>query len=261
MKYFFLPLLFFVHSTIFSQEKTDNETIDHEIVNENITKAKPQNGIDHFKVDFAKALVLSDKRIIEINKRHLRINLTFNVDETGLISDIRIINDKYQLKDEVVQTFEKLPKWIPAQENGKNVASTFALPIVLNIGLPDYELDENRIPKIALQQADFNAFLYEFNSHMIYPKDFWNRYYYKRDGYDLGNNETSNVFKYEVKFIINEEGKFEDIKTFINEKSDPHLNNSVKKALAKCQAWEPATINGEKVKSAFTLPITINIKK
>ena len=86
--------------------------------------------------------------------------------------------------------------------------------MLLNLGLPDYELDENRIPKIALQKADFDAFQYEFNSHMIYPRDFWDRYYYKKGSYDNGNNTTSNVFKYEVKFIINENGEFEDIKTY-----------------------------------------------
>lgn len=223
--------------------------------------AYPKKGIDDFKIEFAKTLDLSTERILEINQKNIKINTNFNIDEEGKISNVKIINDKFKLRDEVTTAFSKMPNWNPAQKDGKSIASNYSLQIILNLGLPDYEFDENRIPKIVLQQKDFEAFRYEFNSHMIYPRDFWERYYYKKGGYDSGNNTTSNIFQYEVKFIVNEKGEFEDIKTYINGSYDSYLNAAVKKALKKCNPWEAATLNGEKVKSSFTYPIQLNIKK
>jgi len=255
-------LLIFVSLKSFSQENVDLKPVEINFSNnDTIIKATPANGIDNFKAEFAKALTLSTERILEINLRQIKIIVSLNIDASGKITNAKVINDKYNLTPEINETFALLPNWIPAKENGVNTSSIYTLPIGLNLGLPDYELDENRIPKIALQKADFDAFHYEFNSFMIYPRDFYNRYYYKKGSYDSGNTNTSNVFKYEVKFIVNEKGEFEDIQTFINGKYDSYLNASVKKALKQCAPWEPATVNGEKVKSSFTYPVQLNIKK
>ena len=250
-------------SSLCHSQENDQEKLVQKITNQSdsIIKAHPVNGIDEFKLDFAKALTIPTNRILEINQKQLRIITSFKVNEFGEISDIKIINDKFGLTNDINTTFSKLPNWVPAKKNGINISSSNSLTMLLNLGLPDYELDENRIPKIALQKADFDAFQYEFNSHMIYPRDFWDRYYYKKGSYDNGNNTTSNVFKYEVKFIINENGEFEDIKTYVNGSYDSYLNAAVKRSLAKCTPWEPATVNGEKVKSSFTYPIQLNIKK
>lgn len=185
---FLIALIIGVNFIGFSQENTDEKLfIDSNISSDSIIKAKPKNDIEEFKIEFAKTLNLSVNRILEINQRKVRIITNFNIDENGKISNIKIINDKFKLKDEVSDALSKMPNWIPAQKDGKNIASNQSLQIILNLGLPDYELDENRIPKVVLHKKDFDAFHYEFNSHMIYPRDFFERYHYKNDGYDSGN--------------------------------------------------------------------------
>lgn len=231
------------------------------VINDSITKARPQNDINEFKIEFAKALTISNDRILEIGKSQIKIISNFTVDSTGKIQNVKVINDKYNLTEEVTNTFNKLEKWIPAQENGINISSNQSLVFILNISLPDYQLNEKRIPNIVLHKQEYAEFYYEFNSKMIYPRDFWSRYYHKKDAYDSGNKNASSEFKYVIKFTVNEEGKFEDIKTYVDDIYDSYLNSSVKKALNKCSPWEPATINGEKVKSEFTLPWTLSIKQ
>ena len=254
-------IMIILFSNISLAQTVNNEiTINKEIVEETI-KAQPKNGIDPFKLDFAKNLAISTNRIIEINQKYLKIITTFHVDENGKISNVRIINDKHKVAAEISNTFAKLPDWIPAQNNGVNVSSQYTLPLTLNISLPDHEAGKDSYQRRKALEAEYRAFYYEFNKYMIYPNDFWERYHYKKGPYNMGINQNSNVFEYEIKFVVNEEGKFENIQTIVGDKIDEYLNKAVKKALSKCTPWEPAEANGKKVKNGITLPIKIKIEK
>lgn len=243
-----------------SHGQIENESITIES-KEEVIKAKPVDGLDNFKLKFAESFTIPTERILEINRKQLNLIISFQVDENGKLDNIKVLNDKYKLTPEISEIFKTLPNWIPSQSNGVNVSSFNSIPITINFSLPDYEKSENSIEKRRALEAEYRAFYYEFNSHMIYPRDFWERYYYKKGAYDTGENNTSNEFRYMIEFTVNEEGKFENIKTLVNEKPDEYLNKAVKRALAKCTPWEPAVENGKKVKSSMKLPITISIKK
>ncbi len=249
-------LTLFISLNTLAQEQdrsTSSETL--------ISKAQPQHGIENFKLEFAKLLSLSDEKISEINQDKIKVLISFQVDETGKVSNVKVLNDKHNITSEISKTFNLLSDWIPAKNNGENISSYNSLPLVLNLRLSEKEIQENEIERRRQQEIGHRAFFHEFNSYMVYPKDFWERYYYKKGAYDTGENNTSNKFQYIIEFVINEEGKFEDIETFVNGEKDLHLNKSVKRALSKCNPWEPAIANGKKVKTKMSLPITININK
>lgn len=241
----------------YGQIENNSTTIDYK---EEIIKAKPVDGLDNFKLKFAESFSIPTERILEINRKQLSLIISFQVDENGKLDNVKVLNDKYKLTPEISQIFKTLPDWIPSQRNGINVSSYTSIPITINFSLPDYEKSENSIEKRRALEAEYRAFYYEFNTHMIYPRDFWERYYYKKGAYDTGENKTSNEFRYMIEFTINEEGKFENIKTIVDKKPDEYLNKAVKRALAKCTPWEPAVENGKKVKSNMKLPVTLSIK-
>jgi len=258
MKKCILTFILFVSFASNAQIEIDSTSIAYK---EDVVKAMPIDGIENFKLKFAEAFIIPTERILEINRKQLNLLISFQVDENGKLNQIKVLNDKYKLTPEISQIFKILPDWIPAKNDGVNVSSFNSLPITINFSLPDYEKSENTIEKRSALELEYKVFYYEFNSHMIYPRDFWERYYYKKGAYDTGENNTSNEFKYIIEFTINEEGNFENIKTFINEKPDEYLNRAVKRSLAKCTPWEPAIENGKKVKSNMRLPVTITIKK
>lgn len=257
-KYFIVYLISLLSFVSHGQIEIDSTTVDFK---EELIKAYPEDGLENFKLKFAESFSIPTERILEINRKQLSLIISFIVDENGKLDKVKVLNDKHKLTPEISQIFKTLPDWIPAKKNGTNVKSFNSFPITINFSLPDYEKSENSLEKRRALETEYQAFYYEFNSHMIYPRDFWERYYYKKGIYDTGENKTSNQFKYIIEFTINEEGKFEDIKTFINEKSDGYLNKAVKRALAKCTPWEPAVENGKKVKSNMRLPVTLTIKK
>lgn len=63
-----------------------------------------------------------------------RIIVKFTVRKDGSISDIKVIRPVHPLLDEeAIRVVKEMPKWIPAQSNGKDVSSYFTLPVRFTI--------------------------------------------------------------------------------------------------------------------------------
>lgn len=59
-----------------------------------------------------------------------RVVLMFIVDESGVISNIEVVNDVAGgCSEEAVRVVKKMPKWIPGKEDGKEVKVYYTLPI------------------------------------------------------------------------------------------------------------------------------------
>lgn len=72
------------------------------------------------------------------------------------------------------------------------------------------------------------------------------------------SNRKFNVDKFMliIQFVIEKDGSF----TNINLKNDEyHLIKEVKRVFSLLPKWKPAIHNGEKVRSRYTVPITINV--
>ena len=70
-----------------------------------------------------------------------RVYVSFTIDTTGVITDIKSYTPTQApspaLKKEAVRVIEQLPRLIPGQEKGKNVAVLYTLPIIFNIPKDD----------------------------------------------------------------------------------------------------------------------------
>ena len=62
-----------------------------------------------------------------------RVYVSFKIDSTSVITDINSQAKSPALKKEAVRVVQLLPRLIPGQDKGKNVAVLYTLPITLNI--------------------------------------------------------------------------------------------------------------------------------
>ena len=61
------------------------------------------------------------------------VKLKFVVEKDGSFTDIKVVEDKHGLGNEAVRVLKSMPKWKPAQHNGKTVRSQFTLPIKVRV--------------------------------------------------------------------------------------------------------------------------------
>lgn len=99
---------------LFAQQKTSN-------------KAYPKEGLEAFFQEFMSRMEIPDNISSEDEK--VLIKIRFVVEKDGTFSAVKAQNNDFGLGDEAVRVLKTMPKWEPAQHNGKFVRSSFTLPI------------------------------------------------------------------------------------------------------------------------------------
>jgi len=100
--------------------------VENKIVHLVQKKAAPQEGFEQFFESFIKRFSISS---INSSADVMIVKLKFVVEKDGSFTDIKILEDKHGLGNEAVRVLNTMPKWKPAQHNGKSVRSAFTLPI------------------------------------------------------------------------------------------------------------------------------------
>ncbi|MEI7509232.1 MAG: energy transducer TonB [Flavobacterium sp.] len=78
-------------------------------------------------------IIMSKFRSPDVAGLNGKIIVSFVVGIDGTLGDFKIIKDiGYGAGDEIVKILKKSPKWQPAMQNGKPVACTYVLPIVIS---------------------------------------------------------------------------------------------------------------------------------
>jgi protein TonB len=91
------------------------------------SEARFPGGVESFKKFLTKNLVTPDDLQVDEKKTVLA---RFKVDIDGSISSVQILQsggDKYD--KEVIRVLNKMPKWVPATQNGAKVATWFTQPV------------------------------------------------------------------------------------------------------------------------------------
>ncbi len=61
-----------------------------------------------------------------------RIIVSFVIEKDGSLSQINAVSNSVFNKNEVIQAIKKMPKWLPAEMNGKKVRSSYTFPIMIS---------------------------------------------------------------------------------------------------------------------------------
>ena len=93
-------------------------------------KAEPIEGKEAFYARYINKFKATD---VTGSATQIKVTLKFVVEKDGSFSNIQVINDQNGVGQEAVRVLKTMPKWKPAEQNGKAVRSTFTLPITLKV--------------------------------------------------------------------------------------------------------------------------------
>lgn len=93
-------------------------------------KAEPNEGFQKFYDGFARKFSAHN---INSNVSEVVVKLRFVVEKDGSFTDVQILDDKLGFGEEAKRVLRTMPKWKPAEHNGKTVRSMFTLPIKIKV--------------------------------------------------------------------------------------------------------------------------------
>lgn len=94
-------------------------------------KAAPNEGLEKFYQNFQRKFNSPD---VGGNVTEISVRLKFVVEKDGSFTDIQIAGpDPHNIGKEAIRVLKAMPKWKPAEHNGKTVRSSFKLPIKLRV--------------------------------------------------------------------------------------------------------------------------------
>ncbi|UUV21693.1 energy transducer TonB [Paenimyroides aestuarii] len=110
----------------FSEEENPNKV--HTFVQK---KAAPNEGLQGFFNNFIRKFNAPD---VGGNVKEISVRLKFVVEKDGSFTDIQIAGaDPHNIGKEAIRVLKSMPKWKPAEHNGKTVRSSFTLPIKVRV--------------------------------------------------------------------------------------------------------------------------------
>ena len=189
-------------------------------------------------------------------KKGGKVLVEFTVNTDGLVENTTVVKSAgYGMDEAALKVVSALPRWIPAQKNGKAVATKLTLPFTFELPgevkekvfkaveemprFPGCEEMEDVAERKKCAQMEMLQFIF---SNVKYPKD---------------AKETGIEGTVVSSFIINKEGKLEDIK--ILRSVLPSLDKEVKRVVTLMNEmetpWIPGRQNGTAVNVQFNLPI------
>lgn len=130
MKNIFLAIfILFVGLQVVAQESDnlDNDKV-HKLVQK---KAEPKEGLKKFYEKMSKEF--DQKKIPPVDTKEVRITLMLTVEKDGLLSDFEVLNDQFGIAEETIRVLKNMPKWNPAQINGKAITTRFRFHIQISV--------------------------------------------------------------------------------------------------------------------------------
>ncbi len=128
---------------IFESQNVENDENNDETVTKSVLtliekKAEFVGGNEAMFKFLAKNLIIpkSESTTNEDNLTRITINVRFVVQNDGTLSDIVLENKSSETSNYetiIIECFQKMPKWIPAEQNGKKVKSYRRVPIKIEI--------------------------------------------------------------------------------------------------------------------------------
>lgn len=179
-----------------------------------------------------------------------RMEATFNVDETGSVTKIRITQMlDVESATELIRVLKMCPKWQPATRNGKPISIEIKYPMVFKAKQEPLTVtpQENKPGQDAIYNTaaietkpDFPGGLKEFYNYV---------------GKNFRIPEQTSGGKIFTTFVIEKDGSVTDIKVLRD--VGYGSKEEIIRVLRNCPKWVPGMQSGTPVRVLYSLPITI----
>lgn len=124
-KILLLLFIFLAHSfSVYSQDEVQS------FVQQ---KAAPKEGLQAFMKEFVNKFDYKNADTIPNDVAEIKLRVKFIVEKDGSFNDITLVDDTYNFKNEVIRVLNEMPVWNAAMHEGRNVRSSFTLPITIRI--------------------------------------------------------------------------------------------------------------------------------
>lgn len=202
---------------------------------------------------------------------HGTVIISFIVEKDGSLSDVQVVRSVDQsLDNEAVKVIKKMPKWIPGQQNGKNVRVKFTLPVEFKLN-KEVQITINEVGNGStnsgqsdnsyMEQKSVNgeevfdiadtppvfpggqeALFKYLASNIKYPAEAMNA---KKEGIVV------------CKFVVQKDGNITDVKVIRS--VDPLLDKEAVRVIEAMPKWEPGFKGNKPVNVGFTIPISFKL--
>lgn len=122
-------------------------------------KAYPKEGLQVFMKEFVNKFDYKNADKIPNDIAEIKLRVKFIVEKDGTFNDIKLVDDTYNFKNEVIRILNEMPVWNAAMHEGKNVRSSFTLPITIRITPSAVTSPDEIVLKTPEEISTFNALL------------------------------------------------------------------------------------------------------
>ena len=187
-----------------------------------------------------------------------KVLVQFVVETDGSISNVEVVRSLYKdLDEEVVRVIKNMPKWIPAEQDGKAIREYYRVPISFEFADNSTPTDsssnntiqeENERVFVEVEQLpEFpggkKAFIQYLNENLVYPKSAFER---KIEG------------KVVVSFVVEADGSITNVK--VANSVDEDLDKEAVRVVKNMPKWIPGKHKGKAVPVLFRcLPINFQL--
>ncbi|WDF68055.1 M56 family metallopeptidase [Sphingobacterium oryzagri] len=229
---------------------------------------EPVGGFDNFRLWLAENYVYPAEAIAAQVKGEVLASFVVEVD--GSLSNFRILKDLgHGTGKAAVDVLKKAEKWKPGIQDRKKVRVEFTLPIKLNTQHQDAKITlrsaatEGSSSGSTSPDAEGNRDMI-FTSTDVNPEpeggltEFrkWLGVYY---AYPQGAIDAGLKGQIVVSFVVEADGALSNFKVIKD--LGYGTGEAVLDVLRKAPNWRPGLRNGQKVRVAYTLPVTLNLEQ
>ena len=177
-----------------------------------------------------------------------RVVVGFKVEKDGSLSNLRIKKSAdARLNDEALRVVRSMPKWEPAQKDGKPIEMDVNLPVMFQLNSPVFYIADS-------------VYLYPDERAMFPGGDAacqeWLR---DRVRYPADSQREKLEGRVLVTFVVRFNGVITDAK--VVQKVDPRLEEEALYAIRNMPKWIPARMKGKAVSSRYTIPVRFTLKE
>jgi len=193
-------------------------------------------------------------------KKEGTVLVKFTVNAEGLVKNVRVVGSAgYGMDKAAMDVVNAMPRWTPAQKDGKPVATELSLPF--NFTLSEEEKSDvyrvvDEMPRFPGCEEVEEAKERDQCAKMKLLEYIYSSVKYPEDAQKEGVDGTV-----VARFIINKEGRMEDIQ--IVRSVFPSLDAEVLRVMKQMnemeKAWIPGRQKGEIVKVQFNLPVQFKL--
>jgi len=203
-----------------------------------------------------------------------RCYLQFIISSQGNVSNVNVargVPDCPECDKEAVRIVRKMPKWIPAQNGGKNVHSYYNLPIRFSLDNVHAQASPSTAvakrepiiehPQAVQSEPASEVFVYtEVPAEFPGGKDSLKAYIEKHLQYPASAREIAVSGKCYLHIVVSASGNISNVKVVRGVPDCPDCDNEAIRLVKSMPKWIPGKNGGTAVHSVVNLPISFTLQ-